>query len=976
RLTAIGNLPAEDERHIAQAFLISPKLVGRKVESERLRKRLERALNRRGNAVSIVSAAGIGRSRMLSSIILEGKLLGAITLAVDATAVGSGPLALVGALAEQLLELQPLAAESHAELAPLLGHLSPALRTALGKPALAEVSGASRTRKLTRALVSLFEVASRERRLVIAVDDVHRADNASLGVLAELSLLARERRMFLVTSCEVGTLANPPPALAQLVQARERIDLSPLTAADTRELLVSLFGEIHGLEDAASWLHELSQGSPQTCMHYAQYLVDQGVARYEGGHWHLDGQLRDRGLPTSLGAMFESRIAALSEDAKTIALGLVLSRDETRSSWQPELHLRFEDFAKLLDRPEPALAFAAIDELVRAGIVQQRDRYYVLGQRAIVDALLRITDPESRRRLHIRLADILGQSGYPMQILPVVQLQHAGEHARARRALTEFYRSEVSGTFDWSVMRVSVSAGCSELALAHWRLDRDGPIDAIALRKVLTLIASVYDWRLARYGDAQLDQLRHDSGLIHWDETDASQAPIQRVFECMKCAQQTYEQTPESMRGLVPASAIREIAACAMPLASAYVHSHDIERAQALPPLLAPLRALSPLIDLLAHIIDIGVARLSGKEIGDSLLVSIEKLMAATDLPQVLREGGAGVNLHAQAVEDARCGRPRALVLLERLVPGVGENMFLVFHARWLAHAFAGRAVEARRFHKQVEMITEDDVWRRNASLFVEAELHALTGDLLNLKRSRDSLAALAKTFPGIEPWAAFAQGALLRLRGESESALAEFARALASAKPGEHRAYLQAAPAHAEQRLERGQLAMALEEAIALVATVDRLGLCRSAAISGERIRALAESALGDHEAAEGSLARAFAIASEYSYGGLPLAKLYQASTQLALAAGDAGRALEALRGMWALIEHADAPAFINRYQALREESSRHLDVLDLPAQIESVRSMLTESATSWNDLNTRLSATGTPRSRAQQALSVLLDE
>ena len=77
RLSGIASLPEEDERRYAQAFLTSPKLVGRDRESGALRKRLLRALRGRGGAAAIVAPGGFGRSRMLASFVLEAKLLGA-----------------------------------------------------------------------------------------------------------------------------------------------------------------------------------------------------------------------------------------------------------------------------------------------------------------------------------------------------------------------------------------------------------------------------------------------------------------------------------------------------------------------------------------------------------------------------------------------------------------------------------------------------------------------------------------------------------------------------------------------------------------------------------------------------------------------------------------------------------------------------------------------------------------------------------
>ena len=100
------------------------------------------------------------------------------------------------ALAERVLEALPMTrGRGRSTSRRVLGHVSPALHRALGEPALAELSPLERTRKLGAALVALFERREpRPARLVIAVDDVHRADGESLGVLARLALRTERAR--------------------------------------------------------------------------------------------------------------------------------------------------------------------------------------------------------------------------------------------------------------------------------------------------------------------------------------------------------------------------------------------------------------------------------------------------------------------------------------------------------------------------------------------------------------------------------------------------------------------------------------------------------------------------------------------------------------------------------------------------------------------------------------------------------------
>ena len=978
RLSSIASLPGEDERRYAQAFLTSPKLVGRDRASGALRRRLLQALRGRGGAAAIVAPGGHGRSRMLASIVLETRLMGAAAVLVDATAVDSDRFGVAAALVERVLEILPMSAALAIDLAPILSHASPALHRAFGMPVLAELSPLDRSSKVGGSLLSFFDIVSRDHQLVLAVDDVHRADGESLGMLARLALQANGRHLLLVTSCDQAALAHAPPALEQLVQPiASRVELPALEPAHTHELLDSLFGAVPGLDAAADWLHELSLGSPQSCMQYAQFLVDRGIARYDGGQWQLPENLRARGLPPTLGAMFESRVAALSPDARALAVGLALARDESRSAWQPETHVRLEAFPKLLDDGADGLrTFTALDELLHEGVVQQRDAHYVLGQRAMVDALLRMTDEAARKRAHLRVADVFDDS-YLGHFLCVRELQRAGEERRACELLiAEANERQRSGVYDFGGMRISLTAECTLRALEYWQANAGTPLDGIVLRRILALSCSIYDWGLAEVADAHFAQLCRDSGMAFFAETDASQPDLQRVIECLKRAQQTYEATPAAERGLAPGDAVRDLAACAMPLASALCHIHDARRLRELRELITPLRSLAPVLDILIEFCVLSSDRAVGRELGGRPFGAVDRLLGADSVHEILRRGGAAVYSHVQAVDDACRGHSRALEAMTRLVAGgASEDLFLVVHGRWLGHAFRGDAVAAQRFYKQVEAITEDDVWRRKASLFVEARLFALTGDLAGLKRAADAIGELASRFPGWRPWLAFTRAAMHRLRGELEPARAELALALAEARPGEHRAFIAAAPAHAELLLQLGDAEAGLREAESILEQVRALSLDACAEVAAERIRALCENALGRNAAARASIERAFARAGELGFGGLPLAQLHEAHARILLDMGEAELYREALGELHQAIEHAEAPALVTAYEALREDSKRKLALSELPAFVTATRTA-GDSSTATSDVVTRLTAAGGRSKRARQALELLLED
>ncbi len=970
RLSAIAELPHEDERHAAQAFLTSPSLVGRDAVVRSVRKSLRGAKHGRGRTHGVVAPAGLGRSRLLAGLVLEARLAGGTVIALDAGAVGAEPLALVALLAERLLEAQPGVVPELRELVPVLSQLSPELSALLGNPPPTTLPASERRRRLGSAVAALVLTACRQGRLTIAVDDVHRADPGSLEVLARLSLLASSQPLVLITTCEKAALALAPPALSQLLSGERQALLGPLSADATRELVSSLFGEIAGLDEAASFLHELSGGSPQACMQYAQYLVDHGIARYEGGRWALPPRLREQPLPATLGAMLEARLSALSDDARTLALGLALARDDSRATWQPETHVRLEDFGTLLGiddgaraaldsvrvRREGARTFAALDELLRAGLIEQRDQAYVLAQRVMADALVRRSDEAQRAILHERLAAVFDGGAYGGTMLAIRQLQRAGRHARARQRLVSLGGGlGGEGAMDWGVMRVSVAAECTQRALADFEQHGGTPREGILLRRILLLTSSVYDWSLARYGAAQLDRLRADAGLVDFDRTDPTQPVLARVVECLKRAQEAYDVTPEAERGFAPVDAVRELASCAVPLQAAFVNAHDLAGVQAIPRILEPLRPLSPLLAVIADLCELMLDRALGRELGERVLeVGVNRLLETTALPEVLRLGAAAINGYTQALADARKGNARAFEHLDRIAVTVGDDMFLIVHGRYLAHAFRGEAQEARALRRQLEVISEDDVWRRKASLFIEAELHALTGDLPQLHIASEALAELTRSFEGFQPWANYARAAEHRLRGELGAAQRELEAALALARPGEHRAYLRAAPAHAAILLRRGETAAALRAAEEVLTQVTTRGLDRTAEVAALRVIALAHAAAQRHQLAREQLDRALALAQELDYAGLPLAVLHEAEARIALRAGDAPGWVVALSSLHGLLEHAHAPSLIQAYEALREEGAR-TGTSEMPAAVIGARTDVTGTTETDTQISSR---------------------
>jgi serine/threonine-protein kinase len=284
RLNAIGDLAPEgggDAERLAQSFLLSPRFVGRAALSEQLEERVGAAVRGRGCALRVEAGAGMGRTRLLEEVGVRAQIAGACVVRVDAS-MYSHSHGTARALAVRVLDAVPEVARACA------GRYLVALR-ALGRDVDARLSGtvssrppppsgppSSRTSS-SRPPVSAtvgdpgggplhawFAEISRSKPLVIEIDNLDDADDASLGLLVGIARRASDCPLLLV----VTELArHEPRTSAGLVMLRGqcvRLTLTPLSPAETFELARSLFGDAPNLARLAEWLHGRTAGSPFT----------------------------------------------------------------------------------------------------------------------------------------------------------------------------------------------------------------------------------------------------------------------------------------------------------------------------------------------------------------------------------------------------------------------------------------------------------------------------------------------------------------------------------------------------------------------------------------------------------------------------------------------------------------------------------------------------------------------------------------
>ncbi len=430
RLAIVGELPAEgstETRRLALSYLSNPRFVGRAATLARVHELAGRLPGRPGGTFCIDAVAGMGRSRLLEEIGLRAQLAGAAVVRVDAS-VDRRSQGTARALVGHLVDAFPELAGKHAgpfrhTLASLgdevRGRLWPTSSTPFASaPGDAEPAGAE------RPLQDWFAEISREKALVIEVDNVECADDASLGLLAGLAAMASEHSMVVVVAACARGESHPAIGLATLRDHAIPIALDGLRASEMLELVRSLFGDAPSLERFAGWLFERTAGSPLHALEISRQLLARNVIHYSAGVWTLPDQAPDTGLPAALGEALSLRCTWLTEPARILAECLSLQRQQST----------FELCALLSLGGQTGGVLSLLDELAERDVLYVDGGLYRFSSAALQDALLAGMDDrrleENHRRLGEAFVTLAGDHKSGLRIEAGWHLIQGGDEAR------------------------------------------------------------------------------------------------------------------------------------------------------------------------------------------------------------------------------------------------------------------------------------------------------------------------------------------------------------------------------------------------------------------------------------------------------------------------------------------------------------------------------------------------------------------
>jgi tetratricopeptide (TPR) repeat protein len=386
-------------------------VVGRDAEMAAVWDAFKRVAGGEGRKVLLIGGeAGLGKTTLVAE--------------VARAASDAGACVLFGHCEEDLASPYQLFAEAlghyvtHAEEAQLLDHvgahgselvrLVPALARRLpGLPPSKATDADTERYLLFAAAVGLLVQVSRDRPVLLVLDDLQWADKASLQMLRHLAAADQPLRLLFLGTYRDDELSRSHPVLDFLAAMHrqhgvERIELTGLDDVGVVSLMEAVAGQnLDGAAvDVARAVYRETDGNPFFVTEVLRHLSETGaISQDNTGQWVAGDTVDALTLPESVRVVIGARVGRLGHDAeRVLSLAAVIGRDFDLDLLARVTRQSEDD---LLDVLEAAAAVALVREI---GDTQGR---YTFAHALIQHTLYEDLGPTRRARAHRRIAEAL-----------------------------------------------------------------------------------------------------------------------------------------------------------------------------------------------------------------------------------------------------------------------------------------------------------------------------------------------------------------------------------------------------------------------------------------------------------------------------------------------------------------------------------------------------------------------------------------
>jgi class 3 adenylate cyclase/tetratricopeptide (TPR) repeat protein len=346
------------------------------------------------------------------------------------------------------------------------------------------------------AIRRFFEVAARERPLVLVLDDIHWAEPTLLDLIEHIADYSRGSAILLLC------MARP-----ELLEGRSAwgggkmnsttISLEALSAEQSASLIENLLGSADPAADIAQSIVTSTEGNPLFVEETLAMLIDEGLVVREGARWVASSDLSEVAVPPSIQALLAARLDRLSEIERRVLESAAVTGKEFFAG----------AVAHLVGEPDRARVLGVLMKLVRKELVRPEpttlpgEDAFAFRHLLIRDAAYDAIPKSQRAELHEAFADwleaVAGEAVAEQEEIVAYHLDRAlayrlelGPADERSNALGARASSRLAASGRRAVMRGDSAAAANMLRRALGA----GPAGAAERARVLVDLGDALEW--------------------------------------------------------------------------------------------------------------------------------------------------------------------------------------------------------------------------------------------------------------------------------------------------------------------------------------------------------------------------------------------------------------------------------------------------------------------------------------------------
>jgi class 3 adenylate cyclase/tetratricopeptide (TPR) repeat protein len=388
----------------APVLLKRTPFVGRQNEREELRRYMEQAVAGQGGLVLLSGEPGVGKSRLAEQSAAEAgePFLALCGHCYEIESLPYAPFVEILDAATRGMDKLSLQA-ALGDAGPEVARMLPALRKLVpDTPAPLDLPPEQERHYLFNNVLDFLERASKDRPLLLVIEDLHWADDSTLLLLHHLAQRAARMRVVVIATYRDIELEGHYPllrALEAFVSQRlaRQISLKCLSPSSVETMLRALAGRPPPEQLLKLMLSE-TEGNPFFIEEVFKNLLEERKLVDESGNWRAEVIANELDVPEGVRLVIGRRLERLSDDChRLLTAAAVIGYNFTFDVLTSVSEM---DTNRVLD---------CIDEAERAHLIVsgEVDGRFVFSHELIRQTLLSGVSGARRQTLHLRVAEVM-----------------------------------------------------------------------------------------------------------------------------------------------------------------------------------------------------------------------------------------------------------------------------------------------------------------------------------------------------------------------------------------------------------------------------------------------------------------------------------------------------------------------------------------------------------------------------------------